>query len=595
MKKYKNLTAISIVALIMSAALCGCGVSKDNTAAANEDAQATAAEATGTDAGTVSEGSGTELPGEGVVGEWEMVYSYNHSKYGDGTSYDYFSLKADDEYIDSKVIISKVEDKLLMDYLFKGYENSERIYGAELVYKEEAAYEGCENDKWCLELAGKFEEDEDRRVTLTDDGMLIIVESDEQEYPEDHSMDYSYTTEYRFVKKDDERLSDPENFRYFDTVTVSNVVDLVNSVANNRIIEVESGTYNFSLVSSGQIKNPRVKNNYGSVVISDISDLKIRAKDGAEVMFCIDTPDDPVLSFDCSQHISLEGITAGHNVEPGYCGGSVLYFTDVSGLNIDKCNLFGSGTYGIDAYRTYDINVTDTEIYECTYGLVDLYDIGSAQFTRCTMRDSSEYSMISINGSYDVLFEDCTFSGNRVENEYSYFVELGEYDTVTFRNCTFKDNRFYTFSNKEVNLENCKDENNSAGFKEALTEETVNDAASLKAAYDEALKKQKEIDDKLNNSTLMDQQTLNQTAYEEYELWDTLLNNIWSYLKETMDPVSFEVLSLEEREWVKKKEAKIRSDAANFEGGSMQPMIEYGSGAEITKSRVEELLGTYVK
>ena len=210
------------------------------------------------------------------------------------------------------------------------------------------------------------------------------------------------------------------------------------------------------------------------------------------------------------------------------------------------------------------------------------------------MRDSSDMSMICISGAYDVTFEGCTFSGNRVESDVCYFVELGEYTTATFRDCTFKNNKFYTFANSEVTLENCKDEGNSAGFKALLEDGPSVTATDLKTAYDEAVIKQGEIDDRLQSDALMDQQTLNQTAYEEYELWDNLLNSIWSYLGSTLGEEEMEALRTEQQGWIKEKEAKMKEDAKDFEGGSMQPMIQYGTGAELTHARVTELVARYL-
>ena len=431
-------------------------------------------------------------------------------------------------------------------------------------------------------------------MTLTDDGMLIVSEIYDYVDADDPGLNFKSVNAYYYLHPDDERMKDVNELRYFDTVTVSNVVELVNNLQNNRKIIVKPGTYNFSLVSTSQIKNPCVRNNYGAVDVNNINNLRIEAENGAKVLFCIDTAYDPVLTFTECQHISLDGITAGHNVEPGYCSGSVLSFNDVYGLDISKCGLFGSGTYGIEANDTYDINVSDTDIYECTYGLLDLRSIGSAHFTNCTMRDSGDMSMINIYGAYDVTFEGCTFSGNHVDSETCYFVELGEYNTATFRDCVFRNNKFYTFANREVTLENCKDESNSAGFKALLDDGPQISAEDLKKAYDEAVIKQSEIDTKLENGALMDQLTLNQTAYEEYELWDNLLNSIWSYLGSTLGEEEMEALRTEQQGWIKEKEAKMKSDAEGFAGGSMQPMVQYGTGAELTHARVTEFVARYL-
>lgn len=600
----KRLASILLTATLMAGMATGCGAGSSNvdsgekTGNATEEGRERKERKEKKEEGsseTEKEAAG-DISGAEAVGEWQFVYSKGKSDYKDGTSYDYFTM-SDDEYgIDSAVVIREADGGLCCDYKFNGYESSERLYGVKLNYLEEAAFQGSENDKWCLEFSGCFEDDENlRRVTVTDDDMLVIASSytyDDEEYPEYSN---TSTTQYYYLRKDDERLKDTDSLRYFDEVTVSNVVELVNSLKSNRRIIVEPGTYNFSKVTSDQINNPKAQNNYEAVTFHDISNIKIEAKDGGEVLFCVDTAYSPVVTFENGEHVSIEGITAGHNVEPGYCSGSVLSFNNVYGLDISECRLFGSGTYGIEARGTYNINVSDTDIYECTYGLLDLRNIGNAMFTNCTMRDSSDMSMLCINNAYDVTFENCTFTGNRVENDRNYFVELGEYDSATFRDCTFKDNRFFTFANREVTLENCVDENNSAQFQELAGEEKVLDKESLLAEYDDAVKQQKEMDDKLQTDSLMDQLSLNQMAFKEYDLWDGLLNNIWSYLGATLDEKDMEELREKQKAWIKEKEAKMKNDASDFQGGSMAPMIEYSSGAEFTRKRVEELIGAYLK
>ena len=614
MKRMRSVSTI-IAAWLVMGTIAGCGADAQKADQGNDSAKASSQEndaekenakdeaagggkkdgAQGSDGNDDKKGASATNAKE-LLGEWQFVYSKSKTDYKDGTSYDGFTM-GDDEYgLDSAIIIRESDGGLCCDYTFNGYEYTERLYGVKLNYLEEAAYPGCDNDKWCYEFSGCFEDEESlRRVTVTDDDMLIVSSKyvyDDADYPE-----YSSSTinEYRYLKKDDERLKDVDSLRYFDEVKVSNVIELVNSMQSNRRIIVEPGTYNFSKVSSDQIKTARAQNEYGAVNFTDVSNVKIEAAGGGEVLFCIDSAYEPVVTFRNSSHISIEGITAGHNAEPGTCSGSVLSFNDVSGLHITNCKLFGSGTYGIEAYATYDINVSDTDIYECTYGLLDLRSIGNAMFTNCSFRDSSYLSMLSIDNAYDVTFEKCTFTGNRVDSDRDYFVELGEYDSATFRDCTFKDNKFYTFSNREVTLENCKDENNSAKFKDIAKTDEVPDKDSLLKQYDEVKARQKEIDDKIKGDALLDQQSLNQLAYEEYDMWDGLLNRVWGYIVATLDEKDMEELREKQKSWIKEKEAKMKNDARDFEGGSMAPMIEYGSGAEFTQKRVEDLIGTYLK
>lgn len=96
------------------------------------------------------------------------------------------------------------------------------------------------------------------------------------------------------------------------------------------------------------------------------------------------------------------------------------------------------------------------------------------------------------------------------------------------------------------------------------------------------------INDKLQSGTLA-QMELNQLSGELYNLWDDALNDIWGRLKETLDEEEMKALTQEEREWIAKKEKEVQASGAECEGGSLQPLIENDTAAELTRKRVYEL------
>lgn len=98
-----------------------------------------------------------------------------------------------------------------------------------------------------------------------------------------------------------------------------------------------------------------------------------------------------------------------------------------------------------------------------------------------------------------------------------------------------------------------------------------------------------ELEDRINQESL-DQNTLNQLTGELYTLWDNQLNSIWKVLKNTLDEDTMAEVTREEREWIKQKEQEIKDAGAEWEGGSGQPMVENSTGAELTRTRVYELL-----
>lgn len=86
-----------------------------------------------------------------------------------------------------------------------------------------------------------------------------------------------------------------------------------------------------------------------------------------------------------------------------------------------------------------------------------------------------------------------------------------------------------------------------------------------------------------------------QTEYNEktlqlYELWDSALNAVWDVLKRMKDAETMELLTARQREWIALKEQTVAEAGAEYEGGSMQPMIMNQKAAEMTKERVYELM-----
>jgi uncharacterized protein YecT (DUF1311 family) len=96
------------------------------------------------------------------------------------------------------------------------------------------------------------------------------------------------------------------------------------------------------------------------------------------------------------------------------------------------------------------------------------------------------------------------------------------------------------------------------------------------------------LENKLKTETLA-QADMTETVSELYQMWDSKLNAIWSQLKEKMDAAAMEVLTAEELDWIAYKEAEMKKAGADVEGGTLQPMVEYGKGAELTRARVYEL------
>ncbi len=86
------------------------------------------------------------------------------------------------------------------------------------------------------------------------------------------------------------------------------------------------------------------------------------------------------------------------------------------------------------------------------------------------------------------------------------------------------------------------------------------------------------------------QAEFNMGTYEYCEKWDALLNEVYQYLKSTLNTVEFEKLKNDEIKWIKEKEVKIEEAAKEWEGGSGQAAAMNFVSIDYTSDRVYYLI-----
>lgn len=107
-------------------------------------------------------------------------------------------------------------------------------------------------------------------------------------------------------------------------------------------------------------------------------------------------------------------------------------------------------------------------------------------------------------------------------------------------------------------------------------------------AYETCVEKSDEIEYSLQHDD-MSQTEINLKSKDLYDLWDAHLNYLWGILKASLSEDEMSKLTTEEKQWITEKEAAMDAAAAEYEGGSIYPLIYNQEGVELTKKRVEEL------
>ncbi len=478
--------AVAILIGLMLCMLCACSyLSGDNGTDPDtgDDTQQITENVQGTDENAPDSGNDTETeqtskPDESaqsavssnekdLVGTWIVVCSTNYTgnpgdALDDMDSYFYMS---EDEFDHSQIDIYEDGGALYADYYFSVYDWSSEGNHMPVSIEKVPLFDGCENAEWSAKITNPRTKETVIDLTLADQNRMIRYKNEVYEYDdEDPWCSVEVSTYLREGSADYENRDD---LRYDDTVTVSNVQELLKSVKSNRKIILNEGVYNISEANE-RLRNPNITLNHGyasesgtigSATIESVSNLCLETKNNAKVEICINDPYEPVLGFMDCDHITLSGITLGHHVEPGTCGGSVLDARNTSNLTVNDCHLYGCGAYGLDASDCSNIYFNNTEIYECTYGILYFGNVYTAEFTNCDMHDNMEYEMITLNSCGAITFKDCNFKNNtvKVDNYSDEFVQVGDNSfDILFENCDFRGNSYAKFTDGEnVEMTQC--------------------------------------------------------------------------------------------------------------------------------------------
>ena len=220
-------------------------------------------------------------------------------------------------------------------------------------------------------------------------------------------------------------------------IHVSSAEELVKAIAPGADIVLEPGVYNLSEYlespDASDTDHVQISENYDGrdLQISGVEGLTIRGASAEDTEIIIDPRSADVLRFVCCTDITLKDLTMGHSVEAGACEGEVLDFYECSDITLSGMDLYGCGTYGINASRVYGLDVQDSVIHDCSSGGVYLSASTDTGFRSCSFTGIEGYELISGFMSRAV-FTDCGFSGNDCEDMvYAYR------GYVEFKGCDF--------------------------------------------------------------------------------------------------------------------------------------------------------------
>jgi len=120
-----------------------------------------------------------------------------------------------------------------------------------------------------------------------------------------------------------------------------------------------------------------------------------------------------VLKFIDCEDLTLDNLTLGHT-QGGHCEGGVLRLWECSNVSINHCDMYGCGTYGIEATYSGYLNLSSSVIHDCTYGILQMNYCHHFLFEDCDFLHNREFDLVTTyDGCEEILFQGCRFAGNR--------------------------------------------------------------------------------------------------------------------------------------------------------------------------------------
>lgn len=147
------------------------------------------------------------------------------------------------------------------------------------------------------------------------------------------------------------------------------------------------------------------------LILYGMKNLTIIGESGAELV--VEPRYSYVLTFKNCRNVVLRNLTIGHTMG-GYCMGGVVYLSYCKGVKVESCDLYGCGTYGLEAYNSANVRFARSIIRDCTYGIMILKDVFNVDFIDCDFYRNQEFTLVDIGkNSVNVEFFNCRFAQNK--------------------------------------------------------------------------------------------------------------------------------------------------------------------------------------
>lgn len=250
-----------------------------------------------------------------------------------------------------------------------------------------------------------------------------------------------------------ESLRNEGSFYNDDVYYVNNFESFVNSIGSNRDIIFTS---NEILIPPQRIQKQYREEYYWvteSFTIKDITNMRLIGNDDNNYVHIYSTELElPTIKFENCKSITLKKLRMGHNPPgDGFCShdGVVLYYNKSDYMNVDSCSLYGCGTFGLKIVNSKYCKTKNTQIYDCTFGIVKIEESEDIEFRNNKMYgNTSIFPLFNFSESDNILFKNCEIYNNR-NQESNTFVCVKDSKSIIYDKCSIKNNNIEKFICKQ--------------------------------------------------------------------------------------------------------------------------------------------------
>lgn len=256
-----------------------------------------------------------------------------------------------------------------------------------------------------------------------------------------------------------------------DTVRVNSVIQLVDSLRSDCMFILEPGQYVLSnhptvqaLDVSQTHKDVRLGEHvrYSSGEGFTLYLLKNVRLEGAgaspsETLLSSALMADEVLTILGCEGIQLKNLQFSHDTGgEGNIKGGLVKISQSTSVKVDHCELFGRAAVGLSTWRSKKVELSDSKIENCSYGVCDLKDSWTIRISNCSFSANKGCQQLWLmSACTDVKIQGNIFADNlQRENkscESCHMFKFVRCEMVSMENNVLKGNVFDFLGDSEVN------------------------------------------------------------------------------------------------------------------------------------------------